>query len=74
MLLAMVKKTIDQHVMRNFAIFIVIMFVSFYLWMFCSSVDTFALVINFLNDNSVPMHVIMGLFEMNETTKRSMVA
>jgi hypothetical protein len=26
----------------------------------------FALVINFLNDTWVPMHVIVGLFEMNE--------
>jgi len=74
MLLAMVKNTIDQHVMPNLAIFIVIMFVSFYLWMFRNNVDTFALVINFLNGTSVPMHVIMGLFEMNETTKQSMVA
>jgi nitrate/nitrite transporter NarK len=74
MLLAMVKKTMDQHVLPNLAIFIVAMFVSFYLWMLCSSVDTFALVIKFLNGTSVPMHVIMGLSEMNEMTRQSMVA
>jgi hypothetical protein len=30
-------------------------------------VDIFALVINFLNESWTLMHVIMGLFEANET-------
>ncbi len=36
------------------------------------SVDTFALVINFLNETWVLMHVIMGLFEVHETFRQSM--
>ncbi len=44
------------------------MFVSFDLWMSCRDVDIFILVINFLNDTWVPMHVNLGLFEMNELT------
>jgi hypothetical protein len=36
-------------------------------------VDTFVLVINFSNDNWVPMHVTMQLFEVNETIRQSMV-
>jgi len=32
-------------------------------------VDTFILIINFLNETWVPMHIIMGLFEVNETNQ-----
>jgi hypothetical protein len=32
-------------------------------------VDTFDVVINFLSDTWVSMHITMGLFEVNETTK-----
>jgi hypothetical protein len=49
MLLAMVKKTMDNHVLLNLAYAIVVS-ISFYLWMSHGGVDTFALVINFLND------------------------
>jgi hypothetical protein len=31
------------------------------------------LFINFVNETLVPMHPIMGLFEVNETTKQSML-
>jgi len=41
--------------------------------MFQSGMDTFVLVINFLNGAWVPMHVIVGLFKVNETTKFSKV-
>jgi len=37
-------------------------------------VDTFALVINFVNESWNPIHVIMGLFEVDETIGKSMVA
>jgi hypothetical protein len=37
------------------------------------SVDTFGVVINFLNESWNPMHVIMGLYEMNETSGENMV-
>ncbi len=68
MLLAMVKKTMDHHVLSNLATVIVVS-TSFDLWMFYDGVDTFVLVINFLNDNWVPMHVIVELFEVNETIR-----
>jgi hypothetical protein len=45
---------------------------NFDLWMFCDGVDTFVLVTNFLNEVSVPMHVIMELFEVHETFEQSM--
>jgi hypothetical protein len=48
-LFAMVKKTMDQHVVSNLAS-IAVMSISFDLWMFQNDVDTFILVINFLND------------------------
>jgi hypothetical protein len=41
--------------------------------MSCGGVDTFAMVINFLNETWGPMHITMGLFEVNKTTKQSMV-
>jgi hypothetical protein len=55
-LLAMVKKTMDHHVLPNLALAIVV-YASFGLWMSRGGVNTFALVINFLNDNWVPMHI-----------------
>jgi hypothetical protein len=48
-------------------------FANFDLWMFYNGVDTFDLAINFLNDTQVPMHVNVGLFEMNETIRQYMV-
>lgn len=35
--------------------------------MFKNGVDTISLVINFLNKSWTPMHIIVSLFEMNET-------
>jgi len=66
MLHAMVKKTLDQHVLSNLAL-VVVVFISFDLWMFCMGEHTFAIVFNFLNYTWVPMHIIMGLLEVNET-------
>ncbi len=45
---------------------------NFDLWMSHGGVDTFALVTNFLNEVSVPMHVTMELFEVHETFEQSM--
>jgi hypothetical protein len=67
MLRAVVKKTMDHHVLPNLALAIVV-FASFNLWMSHGRVNIFALVINlFLSDNWVPMHTTVGLFEVNET-------
>jgi hypothetical protein len=36
--------------------------------MFRGDVNTFALVINYLNDSWIPQHVTIGLFEVHDTT------
>ncbi len=41
--------------------------------MFHGSVNTFALIINFLNETWMPIHIIVGLFEANKTIEESMV-
>ncbi len=43
--------------------------VMFNLWMSRIGIDTFALVINFIEDNWVPCHVIIGMFETPNTYK-----
>jgi hypothetical protein len=68
-LLAMVKKTVDQHILPNLQIAATIL-ASFDLWMSYGSVNTFVLVIIFLNEAWVSMHVIMVLFEVHETLKK----
>jgi hypothetical protein len=45
-LLIIVKKTMDHHVLFNLA-FATIVFTNFDLWMFCGNVDIFVLIINF---------------------------
>jgi hypothetical protein len=65
-LLAIVKKTMDHHVLLNLAS-ATIVFTNFDLWMSRNNVDIFAPIINFLNVTWVPMHVIVKLFEVNET-------
>jgi hypothetical protein len=63
----MIKKTMDQHVLPNLASTIVV-FASFDLWMSHNNMDIFVLIINFLNHTWVPMHIIVGLFEVNKMT------
>jgi hypothetical protein len=41
--------------------------ISFYLWMFRGGINTFALDINYFSKNWELVHVIVGLFEVNET-------
>ncbi len=45
-LLIIVKKTMDHHVLFNLA-FATIVFTNFDLWMFCGNVDIFVRIINF---------------------------
>ncbi len=70
-LLAMVKKTLDRHVLPNLK-FVITISASFNLWMSHDGVDTFVLVIIFLNEAWVSMHVIVGLFEVHKTSEQSM--
>jgi hypothetical protein len=65
MLLAMVKKTLDQHVLPKLKISTIVS-TSFDLWMFHGDVDTFVVVINFFNKTWALMHVNVGLFEVHE--------
>jgi hypothetical protein len=69
--LVMAKKTLDLHVLPNLASTTIVS-ISFDVWMFKGSVDTFALVIKNLNESWTPMHVIVGLFELNEASGQSM--
>jgi hypothetical protein len=64
MLQAMVTKTMD-HVLSNLA-FAIMVFASFDLWMSHGGVNTFALVINFLSDTKVPIHVTTMGFRFSE--------
>jgi len=65
-LLAMVKKTMQLHVLPKLAK-VTTLSTSFDLWMSRGNVDTFALVINYLNEAWMPQHVTIGLFEGHET-------
>jgi hypothetical protein len=66
MLFTMVKETMNLHVLLNL-VSRNIVFASFDLQIFRNGVDTISLVINFLNKSWTPMHIIVSLFEMNET-------
>jgi len=71
MLLAMVTKTVRLHVLPGF-VKATTLPASFDLWMSRGGVDTFALVINCLNEFWMPQHVTIGLFEVHETIGLSM--
>jgi hypothetical protein len=48
----------------------IIVFVSFDFWMSRGGVDVFVLIINIFEFSRVPMHAIIGLLEVNKTTRR----
>jgi hypothetical protein len=47
--------------------------VNFDLWMFTAGVDTFVLIMHFLDDNWEPCHVTICFFEIVETFRNAMV-
>jgi len=65
MLPTMVTKSMDIHVLPKLASASIVS-VSFDLWISKGGIDTFALVINYLSKNWELVHVIVGLFEVNE--------
>jgi len=67
----MVTKTIQLHVLPRL-VKTTTLLASFDLWMSRGGVDTFALVINCLNESWMPRHVTIGLFEVHETIGLSM--
>ncbi len=66
----MVQKTMDLHVLPKLETTTTI-FVNINLQMYKGGVDIFALVINYLDESQTPRHVIVGLFEVYETTSNS---
>ncbi len=68
----MVNKTIESHVFLTL-IEATASVVTFDLWMFQIGFDTFALVVNYINKKWQPCHIIVGLFEVHETTRVAMV-
>jgi phage-related holin len=62
----MVTKYIDIHVLPKLASALVVS-ASFDLWMSKRGIDTFALVVNYLSKAWELVHVIVNLFEVNET-------
>ncbi|KAJ7538060.1 hypothetical protein O6H91_11G033100 [Diphasiastrum complanatum] len=67
----MVAKTLERYVLPLLASCVTAT-ASFDLWMSRGEIDTFALVINFLNDSWVPCHVTVGLFETPDTSGAAM--
>jgi len=67
----MITKSMDIHVLPKLASAIIV-YVSFDLWMSTKGIDTFALVINYLFEAWEHVHVIVGLFEVNETISSCM--
>jgi hypothetical protein len=58
----------EMHVFPNVAECVTTI-VMFNLWMSIIGIDTFALVINFIEDNWVPCHVVIVMFETPNTYK-----
>jgi hypothetical protein len=48
------------------------MFANFNLWMFKGGIDTFVLIINYLNDAWTSRHAIIGLFDAHEISGSAM--
>jgi hypothetical protein len=65
-------KTMQLHVLPRL-IKAKIVSINFGMWMSRLGVDTFALVINYLNDYWIPQHVTIDLFKVHESTRLSMV-
>lgn len=66
MIPTMVPKITNLHMLPILA-FTITMFTSFDLWMSKGGVNTFTLIINYLNEIWIPIHFTIGLFEVHET-------
>jgi len=67
-----VTKTMHLDVM-SFLEFVAIVSCNFNFWMFRGGMDTFALVINYLDETCTPRHANVGLFEVHEIISSAMV-
>jgi hypothetical protein len=68
----MVNKTMEHHILLTF-IDATIVIATFDLWMSWRSFATFALVVNYINKKWEHCHVIVGIFEVHETLRATMV-
>ncbi len=68
---SMVNKTMECHVFLTFVDAIIVI-TTFDLWMFQGGFDMFILVVNYINKKWEPCHVIMGVFEVHETSRATM--
>ncbi len=55
----------DHHVFLTF-VETITMIVTFDLWMSCGGLDTFALVVNYINNKWEPCHITINIFEVHE--------
>jgi hypothetical protein len=62
-----VKKTKEKYVLPSLTSCVTCT-TSFNLWMFHGGHDTFAMVVNFIDNLWEPTHVRMGIFEVHNTT------
>jgi hypothetical protein len=67
-----VTKTMNLDVM-SFLESVATISCNFNFWMSRGGVDTFSLVINYLDETCTPRHVNVGLFEVHETINSAMV-
>lgn len=67
-----VTKTMNLDVM-SFLEFVATIYCNFNFWMSRGGVDTFALVINYLDETCTPKHANVGLFEVHEAINSAMV-
>ncbi len=70
---SVVNKTMGKYVICFLALWITYI-VSFDLWIFCARHDTFAMVVNFINDEWELVHITMGILEVQNIVGEAMVA
>ncbi len=67
-----INKTMERHFLPTLVDAIIII-ATFDLWMSQKGFDMFVLIVNYINKKWEPCHVIMGIFEVHETSGTPMV-
>jgi hypothetical protein len=62
----------EEYVLPTLVTYVIVS-VTFDLWMSKTDFDTFAMVVNFVNNNSVPQHITIDLFETFNTFGTTLV-
>jgi hypothetical protein len=71
-ILSLLAKTMEYYALPTLVNYTIVN-VTFDLWMNRTRIDTFSLVINFIDDVWVPRHVTIGLFEAFNITRATFV-